>query len=707
MDKPSGKKLLQKVIHGGQPPADLAAHSLLKTLSRLSMLLRWLAIDCLPREFEHLTEQKDKWAESAILAVFWQRAEDFILQAWGEWIVQQPIAHLSLHFDGVRIDRSCLEQLGTSVADFNKQAEDAIAVATGFSVCIVEKLHQTFAQLLRQHEHADCLLPEAARDLITRGNCIPLAVWHLLTDKRNAVVDLVTERSATNAAATTSGLRSYRACFRDLALQRLPHVGFNPTGSGHYLLHSAGIEGRQHCVAVAYDTAAKTARVFDTEQQWVIPLKDFKKIVNEAIDKKTIVTFQIAVDASDLHTFHSESDCAVDLDGLCDLQAGTFDDVDDSTCIADQETHPVELPCFKEVRDNPSEDVCEVRVEMLSALEAEVLDYTRELRSSNFPHTRQGVQCQLCPFRHLRNKAELLNHLQRRHVLQNTFTASGRKQLNVVYALWDHDQHANHRPQNLLKRSAQEIRSTVQPSLAGRIEDVDRHIVLVLGANGPRYCNERATVQQASLRRVGYTYYDASFADMLLQEAMVHHGRIRPIMARVSLDVVRRGSRLRSLLPAHINQWMQLLEDVLGSPYVGRLKQGLRSSFLQRGEFEHLSIDATIRIMRQVKGQADYRCPADVRNAAPIPDEDAKRRILTVMGRTSVPLASLVVRDEGTDTVVDALSNAWDPAVRAQVRTICSDQPSRTLFHGLRGPFTFQSRTCRLACVLFACRSSM
>ena len=65
-------------------------------------------------------------------------------------------------------------------------------------------------------------------------------------------------------------------------------------------------------------------------------------------------------------------------------------------------------------------------------------------------------------------------------------------------------------------------------------------------------------------------------------------------------------------------------------------------------EFSHIAIDATIRILRRVRGQADYRASADVRAAAPIPDVDAKRRILTVLGRTSTVLMFSLVKDEAS-----------------------------------------------------------
>ena len=158
-------------------------------------------------------------------------------------------------------------------------------------------------------------------------------------------------------------------------------------------------------------------------------------------------------------------------------------------------------------------------------------------------------------------------------------------------------------------------------------------------------------------------------------------------MCRIALEVVRRGSRLRSLLPSNARGWLSLLEDVMNSPFVVRKQAELASSFLQRREYEHISMDATIRIMREIKGQADYRSPAEVRNSAPIPDKDAKRRLLTVLGRSSVPLAALLVADEGTSSIVDAVSAHWDSDARDQVLTMSSDQPSGALYSGLKTKF--------------------
>ena len=55
---------------------------------------------------------------------------------------------------------------------------------------------------------------------------------------------------------------------------------------------------------------------------------------------------------------------------------------------------------------------------------------------------------------------------------------------------------------------------------------------------------------------------------------------------------------------------------------------------LEHREFVHLSMDATVRMAMRIKGQGNYREPKEKRAQYLVGDSDAKRRILTVRGRT-------------------------------------------------------------------------
>ncbi len=67
--------------------------------------------------------------------------------------------------------------------------------------------------------------------------------------------------------------------------------------------------------------------------------------------------------------------------------------------------------------------------------------------------------------------------------------ASGRKQLSLIYALFDHFQLRQQQPTELIKRSAELFRESVKPTLPKRVVNIDRHVVLLLDAGGPLYAN--------------------------------------------------------------------------------------------------------------------------------------------------------------------------------------------------------------------------
>ena len=119
--------------------------------------------------------------------------------------------------------------------------------------------------------------------------------------------------------------------------------------------------------------------------------------------------------------------------------------------------------------------------------------------------------------------------------------------------------------------------------------------------------------------------------------------------------VCSNGSVLGSLLPRLIHTWTKILEDVMQSPYVLDLKRKLVQELFTHKEFTSLSIDATIRLMRRVKGQEDYRAPAEVRNDAPIPDTEAKRRILSIVGRTGTTIGLSLVPAESNIEIARVL----------------------------------------------------
>ena len=339
--------------------------------------------------------------------------------------------------------------------------------------------------------------------------------------------------------------------------------------------------------------------------------------------------------------------------------------------------------------DSPSGDEGEtaVRAELFDCLEKEVKSYAAGVSLSRPKRDSDGklkFACGLCPFRSFSKQLLLSTHVCKYHVRKTRFVASGTKQYNVVCALFDNDRLLRAPTANLLKRSATILRETVSPPVHRGQNAIDKDIVLVLDEDGPSYQNKAAVGQNLACRRVGYTYYTRGFADILLQESLRHHGRARPAMLRTCNRIMEQGSELGSMLPVDVAHWLKLMEDAFNSAHVESRSAALMEECRRHEEFLHVSMDATIRILRRVKGQADYRCPQEVRDAAPVPDVDAKRRVLTLAGRTGAALGVFLTRDEAAEEIVGAIATRWSAACRSQTVSVASDQPSSMLFRALK-----------------------
>ena len=120
------------------------------------------------------------------------------------------------------------------------------------------------------------------------------------------------------------------------------------------------------------------------------------------------------------------------------------------------------------------------------------------------------------------------------------------------------------------------------------------------------------------------------------------------------------------------------MEDVFNSVHVERRSAALMKECYRHGEYLHISMDATIRILRRVKGHADDRSSQAVRDAAPVPDIEAKRRAVWAA------LGVFLTRDEASEEIAGVIAGRWSAECRSQTRSVATDQPSSALFRVLR-----------------------
>ncbi|CAK0792945.1 unnamed protein product, partial [Prorocentrum cordatum] len=524
-----------------------------------------------------------------------------------------------------------------------------------------------FIELLRAKGLAvddyDSGAPSSAGDqLLRRGNCIPCA-FAAVTGQWQSVREKISGQQVAD-------FRKYRDVAELLGTIFFPRASLQDCKEGRYLLH-AEHDGLPHCVGAVFQHGEVV--IFEKGKAQKMSVSAFEECYASALDIKTVVAFCLDEDGID----DGESSR---LDGLLDLLAAGDDEGSEASC------------------DGESFDggTVDVHSELLRALKAEVDAAKAAVRGGS------QSRCILCPFKEFdesspKVKRNLLTHLCNYHNPERksqrtgdrqmgfgNYVASGTKQMKMVFAMFDSDRCQGKSQGRYLERTAQMLRESVKPALA--CLRIDRDIRLLLDGAGPIFINAAAIMSEPPegpttlARRVGDTYYSHAFAEIIFKEFMLNHGRARPTRARIVARCAEAGSQLTHLLPQEVTKWLELLEDLLSAPFVRAARDQLMQQLLDHDEFVHVSIDATIRAAMRIKGQANYRDSAEKRAAAPFDDTVAKRRILTVRGRTAAVAGMWPIASEAARNIKDMLQMRLPQAALDQCRSIATDDPSGELY---------------------------
>ena len=103
---------------------------------------------------------------------------------------------------------------------------------------------------------------------------------------------------------------------------------------------------------------------------------------------------------------------------------------------------------------------------------------------------------------------------------------SGTKKLKLLCVLFDYDQAACVPGSNYLHRAVI-LAETIMPPLRSEINEIDRHIRLVLTEEGPAFFN-LVTVNDSETKpvpRARNLYYTQGFAEMIYREFMLYNGK--------------------------------------------------------------------------------------------------------------------------------------------------------------------------------------
>ncbi|CAE8607642.1 unnamed protein product [Polarella glacialis] len=320
-DISTGKQLLHSVLHGGLLKTPHESNVFLQKLQKASIYLRWLACSIMPDAYEFYCNQPDKkFPECTVLQHLCTIVEDHIMEALTDFIRYHPVQHLSLHFDGIRlnVDYRLNVDEPQDVEILMRLAENHIAEATGFLVQFKVKRHQYLSELITEHTVSKTKV-DVPHIFLKRGNCIPLALAHVTGEYHSIQTGLCDTDNRDNMYAASRFSRTYRQALTLTQCRLVPHTGFTIDADGVYLLHTDG-DGSPHCIGVTVKDAKSSVIIWDGEEQFALPWSEFNLIVNSAIDASSFITFRVFFSA-DACIWPTDIDKA-DLEALLELQAG-------------------------------------------------------------------------------------------------------------------------------------------------------------------------------------------------------------------------------------------------------------------------------------------------------------------------------------------------------------------------------------------------
>ena len=265
---------------------------------------------------------------------------------------------------------------------------------------------------------------------------------------------------------------------KPLRIQVEAEHGLIVDGKGSYLLHiDMEHDGNPHCVACRVgDNDLVT--MWDGIYKTTMLLPELAAFGDKAMDAGTLlITFKVLGNMGNAEATASDSP-------LLGLHAGAGDLNEEwSECLQHERECQGVQP--------GSDDECELVTQdediepMIKAGDRLLKELRNEVGTELGSRERNRIVCPLCPSRRFQRTSRVLQHIRAYHVDRRQFVCSGTKQLKICCALFDSDQLRGNIKGCYLQRSAGILRATVQPPLRGSINEIDRHISLVLTGSGP------------------------------------------------------------------------------------------------------------------------------------------------------------------------------------------------------------------------------
>ena len=580
-----GKDILLKVFEGGEIPQTLQHNSYLQRHQRVGRWWRCLATQVFMDVFDALSEDPDvKHPDRSVAAHLWMGCEDYILQVLVHYLLEFNNAHMSLHFDGVRIDQKTAEAVAEAVgrdghtgangddAILLRACEKHIKAQTGYNVELKIKSHSFFQELLHQGDHESLPPLDAFYKL---GNCIGLALCRLL-GKDDEVLALLNSMDDASGATdvTIFKSRTYKSFVEPLHIGLHHTTGASLGEDGSYLLHCEKA-GNPHCVAITVSRGSFS--VMDGSKHFKMDKSKLTELILNSIDRKLVSVFRVDP------TVKTPAWLLPFLAGASG--SGEAVDTDAESSEAETDTHVV----WEDICDDADEAVVRVHEALAELLRTEVDHEIREISKQQRGQGGSALRkrCPLCPLkaftaqRRDKQAAAFKKHLENYHLPRDASTSdlpsyipSGTKQLRVLMTLFENDAVSGRKRSNYLAASADIVRSfcprRVQASTRSD-RDTDKSLCFLLDDSCAGFFFNHGQFVRHDLRRVGNIYYTVNFANLFIMLALTEHGRLRTIRNKLVQEYVRRG--LFNLNLRHVViQTNQIKPDPIVSDLSNRIK---------------------------------------------------------------------------------------------------------------------------------------
>ena len=484
-----GKELLFNAFCGASIATDAAP--ILLRVQEAGRFYRWLAISIMEKEFVTLLQEPEIWAEASVASHLWMGVEDFVIWQWTQLITQHRFEHLSLHFDGIRVDRVCVELISSvHQGDEETTRQDAVAhvceLSTkhimdrcGYTMRIRQKNHQfledKLTRLNEEHVHDS----PASALLKCNGNCIYLALARLTgrTHECEEIIQQLESHIGRRDTGVSPG-RSYGSCAEKLNIRLLPNFKL-PNQACKLLLHCE-TRGSPHCLAVQIGDG-DVCSIWNRDKEYRCSANDLNEMMASSLDKKLIYFFLLADE------LRERLDGDLGFADLTELYAATGFDIGDPEDTSSEEgMEPEKEGCghggtYTSVRDSEDGSIIFVHRDLEQRLGQEVNAEKKRIRRFGLRGNLQDAshrRCHLCPFfaaseSHWR--ARLLWHIERHHaqtkfkanngalIGTGVFVASGTKQLKIIKALYDDDSLYDRMDVNSICKDRQTLYATPSP----------------------------------------------------------------------------------------------------------------------------------------------------------------------------------------------------------------------------------------------------